>query len=383
VNQQEAEILAQLLATEIANSGRYAVFPRTKAIEKVMEEHHIERSGMTDAENIKTIGEAVNAHYVLSANVRKVGGDNYFSASILHIVEASQGKGTYEKYQTVNDGLTLMPKIAQTLTGTAAPAENTTPTGEAATGFTYDAGNGIAVITGYTGSAKNVRIPDQINGLPVTMIGDNAFREKQLTSVTLPDSVTVIGEAAFYKNQLTSVTIPNGVTTIGNFAFQSNRLTGVTIPDSVITIGSAAFRENRLTSIAISNGITVIGNSAFYGNQLTSVTIPGSVTAIEGFAFYQNRLTSVTISHGVIAIGVRAFGQNRLTSITIPASVKTIGESAFQDNPLTRVTIGASVSVGYCPFGGFFNDFQYVYERNRSRAGTYTSRDGGYTWRKP
>jgi TolB-like protein len=127
VDQQDAEILAQLLATEIANSGRYAVYPRTKAIEKVMEEHHIEQSGMTDAESMKAIGEAVNAQYVLSANVRKLGDDNYFSASILHIVEASQGQGAREKYQTVSDGLTLMPKIAQTLTGTTAPVVPAAP----------------------------------------------------------------------------------------------------------------------------------------------------------------------------------------------------------------------------------------------------------------
>jgi formylglycine-generating enzyme required for sulfatase activity len=82
-----------------------------------MEEHRIERSGMTDPANMKAIGEAVNARYVLSANVRKLGADNYFSASVLHIVEASQGQGTREKYRTVSDGLKLMPKIAQTLTG--------------------------------------------------------------------------------------------------------------------------------------------------------------------------------------------------------------------------------------------------------------------------
>jgi TolB-like protein len=117
MDQGDAELLAQLLATELANSGAYAVFPRTKTIERVMEEHRIERSGMTDPESIKTIGEAVNAQYVLSANVRKLGSDNYFSASILHIVEASQGQGAREKYRTVNDGLTLMPRMAQTLIG--------------------------------------------------------------------------------------------------------------------------------------------------------------------------------------------------------------------------------------------------------------------------
>jgi tetratricopeptide (TPR) repeat protein len=122
MNQGDAELLAQILATELANSRRYAAFPRTRAIEKVMEEHHIERSGMTDPESIKAIGQAVNAQYVLPANVRKLGADNYFSASVLHIVEASQGQGAREKYRDVSDGLTLMPKMAQVLAGETAAA---------------------------------------------------------------------------------------------------------------------------------------------------------------------------------------------------------------------------------------------------------------------
>jgi formylglycine-generating enzyme required for sulfatase activity len=67
---------------------------------------------------------------VLSANVRKLGADNYFSASILHIVEASQGQGTREKYRDVSDGLTLMPRMARTLAGGGVPArapENMVP----------------------------------------------------------------------------------------------------------------------------------------------------------------------------------------------------------------------------------------------------------------
>jgi TolB-like protein len=128
MDEGDAELLAQLLATELANSGAYAVFPRTGAIERVMEEHHIERSGMTDPESIRVIGAAVNAQYVLSANVRNIEGENYFSALILNIVEASQVPGgTHEKYRTVNDGLTLMPRIAQALTGVASPRTETAP----------------------------------------------------------------------------------------------------------------------------------------------------------------------------------------------------------------------------------------------------------------
>ena len=61
--------------------------------------------------------------------------------------------------------------------------------------FTYTTNNdGSLNIAGYTGSGGAVTIPDTINGLPVTSIGDSAFRYcTSLTSVLIPNSVTGIG----------------------------------------------------------------------------------------------------------------------------------------------------------------------------------------------
>jgi hypothetical protein len=99
-----------------------------------------------------------------------------------------------------------------------------------ATGFNYesDGTNGL-IITGYTGTARDVIIPAGIDGRAVTGIGYNAFAGKQLTGVTIPNSVTSIGESAFEYNELTTVTIPNSVTSIGEFTFGNNQLTSVTI----------------------------------------------------------------------------------------------------------------------------------------------------------
>ncbi|MCL1928088.1 MAG: leucine-rich repeat domain-containing protein [Treponema sp.] len=96
-------------------------------------------------------------------------------------------------------------------------------------------------ITAYTGSQHEVNIPSHIQNLPVTHIGGRAFQQKQLTSITIPDSVISIGEKAFAINRLTSVTIPGSLISIGEQAFAGNQLEGnVTIPDN-IEIGYNAF----------------------------------------------------------------------------------------------------------------------------------------------
>ncbi|MDR2861998.1 MAG: leucine-rich repeat domain-containing protein [Syntrophobacterales bacterium] len=106
-------------------------------------------------------------------------------------------------------------------------------------------------ITSYLGIKEAVRIPPRIKRLPVTAIGSQAFMDRHLTSVIIPDSVTVIESKAFTNNKLRSVAIPKSVTSIGKSAFSNNQLTDVTIPDSVTYIGGRAFAKNQLTVITI------------------------------------------------------------------------------------------------------------------------------------
>ena len=208
------------------------------------------------------------------------------------------------------------------------------------------AGGAGVEITGYTGGSWEVRIPPRIQGLPVTKIGNNAFRDRNLISVTIPSSVTHIGEGAFYGNQLTSVTIPNSVTTIEHSAFRNNQLTSVTIPNSVTTIEPSVFRNNQLTSVTIPSSVTSIWHEAFYNNQLTSVTIPSSVTNIEEGAFYNNQLTSITIGANLDLVAVSGYG--------------------------------FSGSFFYRRTATFSNNFVVFYNNNGRRAGTYTW--DGRTW---
>ena len=130
-----------------------------------------------------------------------------------------------------------------------------------------------ATVVGYdTAGGKTVSIPLTVTldnvSYRVTTIGDGAFADDLLTSVTIHNSVTTIGAYAFQANSLTSVTIPNSVTTIGGGTFSANQLTSVTIGTSVTTIGTFAFYYNSLTSVTIPTSVTTIGTSTFRNNSL-------------------------------------------------------------------------------------------------------------------
>jgi len=199
-------------------------------------------------------------------------------------------------------------------------------------------------VTGRNEIGGAINIPATHNGLPVTAIGADAFRNNRLTNVVIPSSVTYIGIEAFIFNDLISVTIPNSVTHIGNGAFRSNNLTSLLIPDNVTHIGTSAFRNNSLASVTIPSNATRIENEIFADNNLVNVSIPANVTQIGIGAFRNNSLTSVTIPDGVTRIESEAFSSNNLTSVIIPDSVTHIGIGAFSSNSLTSVTLSNSVS---------------------------------------
>ena len=72
-------------------------------------------------------------------------------------------------------------------------------------------------ICGCSEEAVELTIPAEIDGLPVTAIGSNAFNSNtNLTVVSIPEGVTEIGEYAFYScENLVSISLPNGLKKIG------------------------------------------------------------------------------------------------------------------------------------------------------------------------
>lgn len=281
-------------------------------------------------------------------------------------------------------------------------------------GFTYalNADGKGYTITGYTGSATDIVIPDTYKSIGVSAIADNVFKGRNLKSLVMGAYVGSIGQAAFEDNSLTTIdfsknkyslwgiganafadnkltgtlTLPASITQIGEKAFagsdandgSGNQLTGVdfgdnlktvqigksafaynslknlVLPVGTTTIGEMAFANNQLASVSLGTKLTTIGASAFNTNHLTTVNLPDLVTTVGPNAFDHNQLTSIHLDDALTTIGAGSFEDNQLVSVVIPDKVTTIGESAFTSNgTLTNLVLGKMVNtIGATAFAG-------------------------------
>lgn len=89
--------------------------------------------------------------------------------------------------------------------------------------YQYQITNGEIIITGYTGKAETVTVPETIDGYPVTAIGEKAFAGCICTQVELPEGIKSIGAEAFAGcENLIKVILPASIAQIGEKAFDSS-----------------------------------------------------------------------------------------------------------------------------------------------------------------
>lgn len=202
----------------------------------------------------------------------------------------------------------------------------------------------------YTG---DIVIPEKISieseEYTVISIAPRAFDYcRDLTSVTLPNSITSIGYAAFYWcDKLLTINLPSSLKYIGVAAFEKCKgFTTITIPEKVEKIDEWAFYDNsNLMTIDVPASVTTIGEGAFsYCPMLTGVYVAAnniSFSSVEGVLYnadksilinYPNsKSTTFIIPQTVISIGNFAFaGCDKLTTVLLPETIKTIGNSSFE-----------------------------------------------------
>ncbi len=165
---------------------------------------------------------------------------------------------------------------------------------------------------------KEINFADGITG-----IGSNAFRELNITSITLPESVVALGNHCFFNcTELTDLTLPISLNSYGNKtypAFQGcmavEKVTftkGNGVPfdyhdwwEGPYCVKLAPWNMNSsiAKTIIISDDIARLGQCMFYDCNIKEITIPITVKVGEAFYTPYNNLEKVTITKGTTGSG--------------------------------------------------------------------------------
>ena len=173
-----------------------------------------------------------------------------------------------------------------------------------ADGLKYRVSDGKVTVTGYTSSPKGeLVIPSEIDGMPVTAIGEGAFEDC---------------------TDLTSVVVSKGITQISGSAFRGCRKLAVSIPNTVTKIGASAFDYD--TQFTVKDGICYLGNDE--NPYYALVYYP-----------YNATVENVSVDENTVLIADNMFNNSKTVKVTVPASVKYIGERAFGSSVLEEVIV--------------------------------------------
>jgi len=355
----------------LVNGGKLVVIER-KELDLIRQEKHLQLSGEVSDESAQAIGRELGAQVIITGSLRNVGKSYRFKIKTLNVetavIAAEYSAEIDPKEETVQ----------YLLNGSIPPNEDSVPDKDISKDtwpeyLLEEIVDDRSITVSFVGNdtITSVRIPASFNGLPVTVIKENAFKDrKNLSRVDIPSSVTTIGDSAFYGcSSLARINIPSSVTAIGDSTFyECSSLARINIPSSVTTIGKQAFyRCWRLVSIDIPSSVTTIGSQAFsrcsslerisvdpQNNVYRSInevlftrnaqilvcypagkkgpySIPPSVTTIGDYAFNGcSSLERIDIPSSVTDIGFYAFsGCSSLESVHIPSSVTKISNFAF------------------------------------------------------
>lgn len=134
-----------------------------------------------------------------------------------------------------------------------------------------------AILRSLPAGLSKVTVGGFVRGVPVLMVGRNAFSTADVTSVSVESPVRSLARKAFYGcARLSSVTLPETLKYIGQDAFgRCTALQSVQIPEGVTDIRARAFaRCSSLENVYLPSTLQFVESSAFHRCPSVKVSVP-------------------------------------------------------------------------------------------------------------
>ena len=175
---------------------------------------------------------------------------------------------------------------------------------------------------------EDFAIPAELDGHPVTAIGDLAFEYAGAVSFTIPASVTEVGVNPFKScSNLVNIFVEEG-----NPALES--IDGVLFSkaDKRLVSYPKGRKSDDYPSYNVPEGTQIIGALAFWQCQsMKEITLPDSLISIEREAFYSTWFNTIVFPEGLKSLGDDAFYYSSLRdTVQLPDSLTEIGNNPFR-----------------------------------------------------
>ena len=200
--------------------------------------------------------------------------------------------------------------------------------------FSVDANGVLTGVSGLSGSDITVEIPSEVNGITVTEIGKDVFKDnKNVGRLIIPDSVTKLGyRMCSGCTALSEVRLPAGLTVIPDEAFDGcSSLRTVNFPDTLKEIRSDAFCGTDLTEFIAPDSLTNVWSYAFKDcAALSAVELKNVRSVGDGVFGNCTALRSIRLSDKMTELSDHIFdGCSSLADIDMPDNPIAVSFSVF------------------------------------------------------
>lgn len=160
-------------------------------------------------------------------------------------------------------------------------------------------------IKAYLGNKTNLVVPDEVNGITPTELGNNLFKDSNIESIVLPDTVTTIGENAFYNTGLKTITA-NGIKNILHQSFYGCAALGDIDLSNVKYISSEALSGCKLLTQDLElPALERIDEKGLAGTYFKTINLP-ECTKVGDSAFEGSDAQEIVLKKAT-EIGAKAF----------------------------------------------------------------------------
>lgn len=247
------------------------------------------------------------------------------------------------------------------------------------------------IIKAYLGNEKNLVVPDIVNGIVPTELGGNLFKNSNIESIVLPDTVTTIGDNAFYNTSLKSITA-NGICNLNERCFYGcEQLAEINFPDLRYIGTEALFGCKLLTQDLVLPFVNWVADKGLAGTYFKTINLAECTNV--GASAFEGCTAQEIVLKKTTKLGSKAFYNcANLETIYIPqatsfggcsgcTNLKTVfapmAKSIIADIP-SNATIYCSDELRSASFPKEFSEYKCTFVSPRYTPGLVIANSNGH-----